>query len=304
VGRLVNEFSWSKSRDELFRECRRKYYYDKYGSWGGWERGAEPRPRALYVAKNLKSRHMWLGEVVHSSVEDILNALRTGRKIGGELVLTRLTDRMRREFRESRDGRYRERPKRCLGLFEHEYEVSVDDETWFNLHEKARSCVLYFLESDILRDIETIPADRWLALETLADTSFEGDTVYLKMDYAARTAPGVMIVDWKTGEKPDVDANVQLSCYGLYAVTVWNTKPGDVETVEYNLATRAERRRRLLPADIDWIKHYIRASTAAMKELLVDPQRNIAVEEDFPFTDNELTCRWCNFRKWCRKFTG
>ncbi len=304
VGRLENEFSWSKSRDELFRECRRKYYYDKYGSWGGWERGADGRTRALYVAKNLKSRHMWLGEVVHATVEEILTALRTGSRVGGERALARLTGRMRREFRESRDGRYREHPKRHLGLFEHEYAVPLDDEIWFNLHEKARSCILHFLESDILRTIAAIPPENWLGIETLADITFEGDTVYLKMDYAARTAAGVVIVDWKTGEKPDVDSNVQLSCYGLYAVTVWDTAPNEVETVVYNLATRAENRRLLLPADIDWIKHYIRASIAAMKDLLVDTKRNIAVEEDFPFTDNELTCRWCNFRKWCRRFTG
>jgi hypothetical protein len=152
--------------------------------------------------------------------------------------------------------------------------------------------------------VARLSTDDWLALESLADITFEGDRVYLKMDFAARTDPGVLIIDWKTGEKPDIDSKVQLSCYGLYAVSVWDASPTEVETLEYNLALRADTRRHLLPADIDWIKHYIRGSTAAMKELLVDPARNIAIEDDFPFTDNDQTCRWCNFRKWCRKFTG
>ena len=30
---LVNEFSWSRSRDATFQDCRRKYYLHYYGSW-------------------------------------------------------------------------------------------------------------------------------------------------------------------------------------------------------------------------------------------------------------------------------
>ena len=50
---LVNEFSWSHSRDRLFSECQLKYYYHYYGSWGGWEKNASERIRKLYVLKNL-----------------------------------------------------------------------------------------------------------------------------------------------------------------------------------------------------------------------------------------------------------
>jgi len=27
VADLVNEFSWSRTRDNVFQECRRRYYY-------------------------------------------------------------------------------------------------------------------------------------------------------------------------------------------------------------------------------------------------------------------------------------
>ena len=47
---LANEFSWSRSRDSTFQDCRRKYFYHYYGSWGGWEAGATPEVRRLYVA--------------------------------------------------------------------------------------------------------------------------------------------------------------------------------------------------------------------------------------------------------------
>ena len=158
------------------------------------------------------------------------------------------------------------------------------------------------LESNIFPEVRRIPPLDWLSLEGLLDFILEGDKIFLKMDLAARVSDGILIIDWKTGEQADVDSHVQLSCYGLYAVEMWGVDPADITTVEYNLAMRKENRGRLVPANIDWIKHYIRSSVAAMKEPLSDPEKNIAQEEDFPFTDNELTCKWCNLRKLCHKF--
>ena len=42
---LVNEFSWSRTRDNCFKECRRRYYFQYYGSWGGWDAEADPLAR-------------------------------------------------------------------------------------------------------------------------------------------------------------------------------------------------------------------------------------------------------------------
>lgn len=303
MSKFANEFSWSKSRDELFRECRRMYYYDKYGSWGGWEEDADERVRALYVAKNLKSRHMWVGEAVHRAVENILRALRSGVRKRAEEALEEMTVRMRQDFKDSRKGLYRKNPKRYCGLFEHEFDVPVKDEAWFSLHEKARGCVMHFMGSGILDEIKRMPPDNWLTLEGLLDFRFEGNKIYLKMDFAAGVDGGILIVDWKTGEKDDVDSNVQLNCYGLYAVEEWGVAPEAVTTVEYNLAGKKEKRTTMIPANLDWIKHYIRSSTTSMKQLLTDRALNQASEEDFPFTDNELSCTWCRFKKLCRKFS-
>ena len=45
MGDLANEFSWSRSRDGAFQECRRRYYYHYYGAWGGWDAAADPTTR-------------------------------------------------------------------------------------------------------------------------------------------------------------------------------------------------------------------------------------------------------------------
>ncbi len=78
---LTNEFSWSRSRDSLFQDCRRKYFYHYYGAWGGWEVGAPAEARTLYVLKQLNSRQQWAGKVVHEGVEWVLRALYAGREL-------------------------------------------------------------------------------------------------------------------------------------------------------------------------------------------------------------------------------
>src|SRR3989304_4064769 len=75
---LVNEFSWSRSRDNLFQECRRKYFYHYYGAWGA---DSPEETRALYVLKQLSSRQQWAGKVVHEGVEWVLRALFEGRDL-------------------------------------------------------------------------------------------------------------------------------------------------------------------------------------------------------------------------------
>ena len=55
MAQLTNDFTWSKSRHEKFEECLRAYYYQYYGSWGGWEAAHGSEIRELYVLKKLSS---------------------------------------------------------------------------------------------------------------------------------------------------------------------------------------------------------------------------------------------------------
>jgi len=40
-----NEFSWSKTRDEIFKACPRQYWFAYYGFWNGWLKDAPERTR-------------------------------------------------------------------------------------------------------------------------------------------------------------------------------------------------------------------------------------------------------------------
>lgn len=302
MGVLQNTFSWSKSRDEKFRECPRQYYFHHYGSWGGWDRSADPRVREIYILKNLKSRQMWMGEVVHHSIENTLKHYQETKELPADAFLTQLTQRMRREFRESRDGRYRETPGKVLGLYEHEYGKGIPDEKWAEVHETARRCYTSFANIVFPQRVKPIAVEDWKLIETMQTFDFEGALIYVKIDFAYKDEKGIKVVDWKTGRSEDVDNEIQLDCYGLFSREYFKVPTETIETVECNVNTGKETVRKMIEAKMDFAKHYIRNSIAAMKKTLQDPAKNVAREEGFPFTENEQTCRWCNFQKICPKW--
>jgi CRISPR/Cas system-associated exonuclease Cas4 (RecB family) len=315
VGSFQNSFSWSKSRDEKFRECPRQYYFHHYGSWGGWEASADPKVRELYILKSLKSRHMWMGEVVHHAIENALKHYQQTKEMPTDSFLTQITQRMRREFRESKTGEYRKRPNKVLGLYEHEYGLEIADAKWAELHDSARRCFTTFTNIIFPARVKPIPVEDWKLIETLQDFQFEGSLIYVKIDFAyiqrgspdgglggRAGSPTLVIVDWKTGRTEDVDNEIQLDCYGLFSRDFFKIPVEKIQTVESNVNSGKETTRKMIEAKMDFAKHYLRNSIAGMKRLLADPAKNVAREEDFPFTDNEQTCRYCNFKKVCPKF--
>ncbi len=88
---LENIFSWSKSRDEQYRDCQRKYFYDKYASWGGWDKTSPEDIRMAYILKNLKNRWAWKGESVHHEIEDVLKLYRGGKPVPFAEACAKLT---------------------------------------------------------------------------------------------------------------------------------------------------------------------------------------------------------------------
>ena len=297
-----NRLSWSKSRDESFRECPRKYYYHYYGSWGGWAREAPAKTRLLYLLKNLKSRHMWLGEVVHHTIEDALKQYQRTRELKPESWLSRITEQMRREFRASRDRRYREDPKRNLALYEHEYESQISNQKWAEVHDTALRCFTNFANVFFLERVKPVPVEQWKLIETMQEFYVEGVLVYVKIDFAYEADGEFVIVDWKTGKSEDVDNQIQLDCYGLFSREAFKIPTEKIRTIECNVNLSKITEQKMIEAKLDFAKHYIRNSILQMKSSLVDVENNTAREEDFPFTENEQSCRYCNFKKVCAKW--
>ena len=281
---LVNEFSWSKSRDGTFLECSRQYWFQYYGSWGGWEVGADPRTREIYVLKQLKTRHMWLGERVHRAIERTLRNLAASPKplaVDPDEIIRITIEEMRLDFKSSRAGIYRARPKSC-GLFEHEYGIAVPNEEWRNVAATAERCLRNFYGSEIFRLIQASERKDWLELEDFSSFELEGVRVHVVLDFALRRDGDIVIYDWKTGGSDERDNRIQMACYAFYAHQKWGAAPEQVCPIEVNLNRGETTDYHLTTADLDRTRAYLAGSIADMRRVLRDTERNLAIEEDFP----------------------
>jgi CRISPR/Cas system-associated exonuclease Cas4 (RecB family) len=298
MAELKNEFSWSVSRNRIFTECHRAYFYRHYGSWGGWNTSADPLIREIYVLKNLGNRYTFAGQVVHEVVADVLNRHRYGSAVSVEEAKKAALTALRAGFQQSRAGEYRRR--KAVGLFEHEYAVDLPDEEWQRMRDRVFTCLDNFYESKVRRIILETRIENWLPIDSLDSFMFEGTKVYVAPDFALKNEKGnALLIDWKTGRHGEGADRMQLVCYGLFAREKWGVEPrraigelhyllsGEVEIVTLDEAALEEG-----------VEH-MRRSIGAMKALLADPEANRAVLDEFTRTENLETCARCNFRRIC-----
>jgi hypothetical protein len=299
---LQNEFTWSKSRHEKFKECLRAYWLQYYGSWGGWDAAAGSEVRELYVLKRLSSRWQWAGSIVHEAIENLLVRARRGAPPRGvDELVQRTRERARAQWVASREKGYWRAPKEVLGLTEHEYAEPVPNEEWKRLWDEVIEASLRaFCSSATFRAVLEVPRDRWLSVDELDSFGFEGTKVWVAVDFAYRDADGrVHLLDWKTGREREVD-HVQLGIYALYAQQKWQVPAEDVVAGLVYLASGADRTDVSVgePA-LEGCREAIRSSIAAMRERLDDPAVNAAAMSQFPMVESREACRRCPFRRPC-----
>ena len=301
-----NEFSWSHSRYGTFNECLRRYYYNYYAYWGGWDAQVDPLTRKLYILKNLKNRYLWAGSVVHDEVAGILERVKAGLPLpNADEAAQKAVARMRIEFRQSRDGDYMQDPKRKLGLIEHHYQESVDDEVWRSFADMTRRSIGNFLAGPFLEAAQQLAPQDWLTLEDLLTFEVDGAKVYVKMDLAHRRPEGrAVILDWKTGKRTPKPEGLQLGCYALYATEAWDLAPEQIDVIEANINTGAYGSARITPEHLEIARAEITKGIRAMRARLADVANNVAAEDDFPANPSPRICNRCAFREACPEFPG
>lgn len=300
---LKNDFSWSHSRDRLFRECARKYWFNYYGYWNGWARDADARTRDAYMLKKLTQRPMWVGSAVHEAIEDRLKKQKAGRPIADDAVEKRMLDQMRAFYRFSRDGGYRQRPKEG-GFFEHEYRVEVTDDEWKQSAELAKRCLRTFLASPLRTRLDALPAHDFLSIDDLMSFQLDGVKINVALDLCLREGDGVTIYDWKTGQTDKGATADQLAVYALFAHETWGVSAEHVTLIEFNLNTGQNIQYGSAGIDFDGARGRIRASVAEMQGRLRRVETNEADEDRFELTDRPSNCARCQFQRICPGGTG
>jgi hypothetical protein len=300
VGDLANEFSWSRSRDATFQDCRRKYFYHYYGAWGGWEADSPADIRRLYVLKQLASRQMWAGRIVHDAIEMALHIYREGRDVPAEPFIADVVERMRGEWRSSRDGRYHATPK-TLALFEHEYAVGLKPEVWQALSRHVQSCLRNFFRLPLLASVRRTAPEHWSIEHWSKVFNFEGTPVWIAPDFGFWTVEGrLALVDWKTGAADIEATSFQLGCYALYAREMLGVEPARVDLLQVNLREPEVTPLTWDDGRLEEIRQQLRLSIRSMRAYLADADANVARLDNFEKTEELRICRWCNFKAVCR----
>lgn len=285
---MAHGFSWSVSRHDTFQSCRRKYFYSYYA--------AQDDPEIARL-KKLSALPLWAGSVVHEAIEKVLRAHDTMPSPEEQEAIVRgaVHSEMLAAWKDSEAGSLRFR------LFEHEYQVPVDQDDKKILVGTVMRSLRNFFKSPVLSEAFAAGRAQWLTVEDLVSFEVDDVPVFLRMDLAFRDRRGrVVIVDWKTGRGEGRFNEIQLAGYALYAARQgWVASPEEIETELAYLAVPRYVRRQVDARKLDHARSFIAKSAGTMRGLLLDPLANLARMEDFARVDRPQTCRRCNFRRLC-----
>lgn len=303
MGKLQSELTWSFSRDRLFKECCRAYFYHYYASWGGWEKDADSFSRKAYILKNIRNIDAWVGDIVHQIIKWILESVSMKKGLARKAISLqeargKAKQLLTKTWEQSRGKAWEDNVKNNLNLFEHYYGCELTREDLARRLEKVTKSINSFYNSGLIESVSRLEEDKFLRIDELDNFDFEGIKVFAIPDFALRN-DNFVLYDWKTGKATDKDI-LQLSCYALYAVNKWKAEPDRIKIIPVYLTQERIPFKPIEALKIDGVKTYIRESIDAMKLILSDISKNKADINKCPKTDNTWRCRNCKFQEICQ----
>jgi hypothetical protein len=297
---ITNEVSWSRKRAGLLAGCPRRYFYQYYLKWDGWNPEAPVERRVAYRLALMTTLPRLAGIAVHETIRRLLWSARARRP------LTRPPEEiaaamMRQTWIDARARRWEERPKQSPPVFELYYQDGVPREDIVRFGQIARRAVRAFADSPLFAQIAATDPSTWLAVDEpirFGDAPaciVDESRVWCRPDFAIRDGDGVVIYDWKTGARKEAD-RTQLMAYALHAWHQWGFAPEKIRCHAVYLGESLEEVPfEVTAAALDEVLAVIRADLARMRELdaLKEDQ------EQFPTDPKPAVCAWCEFQEIC-----
>ena len=285
----------------MFEECRRRYYYYSYLADAGYYPEAPNEAKLALEMKSIKTLDMWVGEVVHDTIQWVLEQARNGVTISSDIAQKHVRCKLSNGWRTSAAQERRVPGDTSLNLFEHYYKIPVGPAVIQRIKDKAFTSVVNFMESELLRRILQIPTQRWLPIDRYASFRLDDLLVYVKFDFAVQDKTGIVVYDWKTG-LPRENESRQLACYALYTSHKWEVPIANVSVSPVHLFPHfMAEERTVTEIEIEAAKEYLKETFQAMLKCVRNPAANIAAMEDFPMTRDLQKCHRCSFKGICEQ---
>ena len=247
---------------------------------------------------------MWVGQVVHEIIEYVLKKFRDGEILSLDDSMSILRKKLDSGYTQSKLKEYSGFSSKLNKLFEHEYGIEITKNEKQRLFEFAGQCLMNFYNSDIFAEIKNTPKDDWLLLEDFLRFDFEGETVFLSIDFALKKEGKIILYDWKTGKERTSDFDLQMMLYSLYVKKRWGIGNENIVARVFNVSIDKVDNFVVNCDKLESAKNYMRRSIQKMKSKLVFPDYNQAREEDFKKvhldSGYKYPCNRCNFRKICK----
>lgn len=307
MAELKNTFSWSFSAARDFETCRRRRYWSKYAMWGGWNRSAPDISQRAYRLNKMDSGPGLMGQAVEEAVMWVFRQKLAGLEVTVDQAYETVAKPfLNRCWKESKDGQWKQQPKKYCCLHEHYYPDFVRNPEWpKDTVEKTKLCIENFIKMVLPRFAEVAPADV-LEIATVEkgdpeSFEFEGVKIYAIPDFVYRVGDQLHIHDWKAGRAHDHHLD-QVSLYGLWANVKHGYAPEKVNVFVEYLQLGKVTAKQLTPEDLEAVKASIEESVADMTEYLegADRKRNVPVGiEEWDLAPDRSPCQRCSFFELC-----
>jgi len=303
MAKLEQTYAWSESRVKTLRECRWKYYLTYYLSWEGWLPSAPQEKRRAYMLKNMTNIPMWVGSIVHDTIEYVITKGRdSGEWLKLEEAQAYAIQLLRKGWKQSVDKRWQASAKANVNLYEHFYQEDVSDDQTKAAKFKVLSSLKSFYSMSLFSVLTSLKKDDWLTLEDFQKFRLSSDEeVSVKIDCGFKHNGKVYLIDWKTGKVNDSVLD-QLTTYAMYAMKMgWSRNPEDIVIVPVYLFAYNEIKEKAIPELKVTIEHMKRQAGIIQREypLLTEAHNNKNNPSAFPRTENECSCKRCFFKDMC-----
>ncbi|MBU1122094.1 MAG: PD-(D/E)XK nuclease family protein [Candidatus Omnitrophica bacterium] len=297
MGKLKNLLTWSFSRNRLFQDCRRAYFYHYYASWGGWDASVQESIRRAYILKNVRNVDAWIGDIVHQIIKWILENKVIGKDISFQEATSKSKQMLLRTWEQSRGKLWMKNVKMNLNLLEHYYNRDLSKDELTKKLQKVVDSLNGVYQCGIINLVSALPKEGFLRIDELDSFEFEGTKIFAIPDFAVYNGDYILY-DWKTGKPYDTDI-LQLSCYVLYAIKKWNACVDKIKIVPVYLAGKDTSLTPVAAKNVQEMEGYIRDSIKEMKEVLSDVKENkIDIDKCFK-TGQQWRCKNCKFQEIC-----
>lgn len=269
--------AWSFTKHRMWNECKLAYYFRYIGT--ALRNSETLNVSELKRLKDLYSKNVLLGMLVHNTLENQINLFQDGQQPNEKLA--------REEFVAEWE-KYRIEAQKLIIEFYNGLPLS---ETYFDIiRENGLDQIdLFFgVVWPLFSDLEYLRHEKFDRFHVNNEVE-----AIIKADFIIKSTEGtITICDWKTGiDNPEYESDLQIGAYVLWASEYFDTDPQSIKAKLIYLTTGSIRDFEFTPEQLSNIKKLILRDYNEMN-------RTYDIVEFAPNPDKQ-TCLSCYFSTVC-----